>query len=205
MDSQIPSFVAKLAAIQQQRRSDLGLLMSPRLDRLPLSIQRYDDPFFPFGKAIVNTTRDLVCSYMFDFAAYVVLGAAGFIALERTIDYIGSDTVTILHGGFALLSFAQITDENALGVDAVTLADNRYIDEYTQRRDRGAFIINERNPMLSDAPDKGGLYWIMDDLLTTLGEDKQILQIRLVDVPTAGLGDDFGSVIQSQLMQRLKR
>jgi hypothetical protein len=62
----VPSFYDKLRAAQSQRESDLALLLAPKLAKMPLPIARYDDPFLPFGKAIIDATRDLVCAYVFD-------------------------------------------------------------------------------------------------------------------------------------------
>lgn len=197
----MPDFSKKLNAIQLQNRSDVGLLIAPQIDKLPLPIQRYDDPFLPFGKSVINATRDLVCAYVFDLASYLKLGAAGAIALERTIDYVGSEIITILHGAFALATFAELADENAFGVDALTLADSRYLDAFTRREDRGVFILNARTPTTVDAPDRRGIYWVEDNLFTTLGNEGSILQIRLGDenVLYSGRGEDFDQMIRREI------
>src|SRR4051812_25649910 len=99
--------------------------MSPRLTKMPLPMQRYDDPFLPFGKAIIAATQDLVCAYVFDLAAYLAIGAAGAVALERTIAFVGENNLTVLHAWFA--DSGYISAAEAFGVDAVTLADGDYI------------------------------------------------------------------------------
>jgi hypothetical protein len=91
------SFIEKLQAFRNVRQTDIGLFLAPRLSIMPLPIQRYDDPFFPFGWAIIDAPRDLVCMYMFDLGSYLMPGAASAIALERTIAYVASDAWTILH------------------------------------------------------------------------------------------------------------
>jgi orotidine-5'-phosphate decarboxylase len=193
------SFSAKLAAIQAQNQSEIGLVIAPQLERLPLPIQRYDDPFFPFGKAIIGATHDLVCAYIFDLAAYLALGAAGAIALERTIDYAGSEIITILHGAFALPAFAQLSDENSFGVDALTINDKRYIETFTARPDRGVFILSTCKTAPNNKRDREGIYWLEDNLLTIGCEEERILQIRTVVY--AGQGDDFTQVLRSQIEQ----
>ena len=70
------SFADRLAAAQRTNRSTLALVMAPRLLQIPLPMQRFDDPFLPFGKAIIAATRDVVCAYIFDLAAYLAVGAA---------------------------------------------------------------------------------------------------------------------------------
>lgn len=96
-------------------------MLSPVLAQMPLPVQSYDEPFLPFGKTIVDATRDLVAGYVFDLAAYLALGAAGAIALERTIAYarVGG-SLTILQGAFASAGYARAAV--AFSVDAVTLA-----------------------------------------------------------------------------------
>ena len=105
-------------------------MLIPRLTKMPLPIQRYDDPFLPFGKAIIDATRDLVCAYVFDLAAYLALGAAGAVALERTIAYVGDDDVTVLHLHVPHSREAMSKRRPWLRVDAVTLADERDVDAY---------------------------------------------------------------------------
>jgi hypothetical protein len=136
------SFYDKLRAVCMERDSRVALLIVPRIDKLPPHIARYDEPFLPFGKEIVRATRDLVAAYVFDLPSYMALGAVGMVALERTIDYATDSAVTILHGAFALDAFTIVSDENAFGVDAVTLAPGMAWEPFVTRADRGAFVID---------------------------------------------------------------
>jgi hypothetical protein len=113
-------FEQKLQKAWQRSQSWHALMLRPILAKLPLPMQRYDEPFLPFGKAIIDATRDLVVAYIFDLAAYLALGAAGAIALERTIAYVNAsgETATILHGAF--VSSDYVGAAVAFGVDAVT-------------------------------------------------------------------------------------
>ncbi len=174
-------FISKLESIQQSRQSRVALMLAPYVSRMPGVIQKYDDPFFPFGKAIIQATRDVVCAYVFDFAAYMGIGAAGAIALERTVAYARGDAVTILHGPFASPAYVQLMDENAFGVDAVTLDNVQYLDHYITRRDRSAFVVARGEPSWLDAPDNGGIYWLEAGLFTTIGSDGQVIEIQLAD------------------------
>jgi hypothetical protein len=193
-------FTEKLAAFQRQKASDLGLLIAPKIEQMPLPMQRYDDPFLPFGKAIINATKEVICAYIFDLSSYLALGAAGAIALERTIDYVGEDAITILHGAFAIPSFASVMDETAFGVDAATIADGQYLNIYTQREDCAAFVISKQqiNTTLQNA----GNYLIEDHLLMMHGTEK-MLQIRVAGetVLFAGRGEDFAEVVRKTLEQ----
>jgi hypothetical protein len=100
-----------------------GIMLAPVVSSLPLAIQRYDDPFLPFGKAVIQGTRDLVQIYVFDLAAYLALGGAGAVALERTIRYVDEQIITIIHGPFSRQAFAGLTDIISFGADAVTGLD----------------------------------------------------------------------------------
>ena len=137
------TFYEKLADAQQQRRSDVALLLAPKLSRMPLPIAAYDDPFLPFGKAIIDVTRDLVCAYVFDLAAYLALGAAGAIALERTIAYARADgtTVTILDAPFATGAYVEAASDGGFCVDGVTVTQTEAAAAYTAEQGRAAFVV----------------------------------------------------------------
>jgi hypothetical protein len=98
----------------------LAVLLAPVVSLLPLAIQRYDDPFLPFGKAVVQATRDIAQIYAFDLAAYLALGGAGAVALERTIRFVDENNLTIIHGPFNRQAFSGLTDIMSFGADAVT-------------------------------------------------------------------------------------
>ena len=172
------AFTAKLQQVQAARGSNLALLMIPRLAQMPLPMQRYDDPFLPFAKAIINATRDLVCAYVFDLAAYLALGAAGAVALERSVAYVGEDNLTVLHAWFAGQGYVAVAQ--AFGVDAVTLADKGYIDAY---RTAGVGVFEVDSPSL-------------------IGE---AIEMRLYgeEVLYAGHDDDFADQTRAVLLRRL--
>ncbi len=189
------NFAGRLAAIQRKRQTTLALLMCPRLAQLPLPIQKYDDPFLPFGKAIIDETRDHVCAYVFDLAAYLALGAAGAVALERTIAYAGAahDTLTILHGPFASPDYVAAVGTVGFAVDAVTVTDEALLDPYTGAG-FGAFVVRSGEaPVIIPLPGDAGSYWPDAELFTLLSPSDHSLQIRLAGERTlyAGRGDDF--------------
>ncbi len=136
------AFVAKLQSAQMDT-SKWALYISPKVDLLPFAIGRHDDPFLPYTRAIFAASHDLVCAYMFDLSAYMALGAAGMVALERSIGLVTQGHVTVLDASFSTRSFAGIWDETAFGVDAVTVSENAPLDAFNTRDDRQAFVVSD--------------------------------------------------------------
>jgi hypothetical protein len=162
------TFTAILEAAQKHDSCTLAIGLAPSLKNLPYSIQSYDDPFLPLGKAIIDATHELVCAYVFDLAAYLALGAAGAVALERTIAYVPGRIVKILHGPFATGDYAQAAFEEAFNVDAVTLIptlDRALIAAYLEQSHHGAIVnmppkfdVQELMRINEDYPGQIGLY-----------------------------------------------
>jgi hypothetical protein len=127
-----------LAATQKSR---LAIGIAPRLAMIPVEIARFDDPFLPFSRAIIEQTADLACAYVLDLGAYLSCGAAGAVALERTIASIPRHLPIILHGPFVSANFAEAAFRSNFAVDAVTLADHQ--PELLQAYQAGAFVLGQ--------------------------------------------------------------
>src|SRR5215510_12056584 len=110
-----------LVAAQSKNNSTLAIGLAPSLETMPEPVTRYDDPFLPYGKLVIDTTTELVCAYVFHLGAYLSAGASGAIALERTIAYVPAGIVKILHGPFTGSEYARAAFEDGFGADAVTL------------------------------------------------------------------------------------
>jgi hypothetical protein len=198
------SFADRLAAAQRANHSSLALLMAPRLLQIPLPMQRFDDPFLPFGKAIIAATHDVVCAYVFDLAAYLALGAAGAVALERTIAYARADgsTLCILHGPFASEAYVEAVSDNAFDVDAVTVTDEQYLEAYTRSSAQGAFVVRPGEaPVIVPLPGSAGVYWQDANLMTLLTSADHALRVTVAGerVLYAGRGDDFAQRVRAAL------
>lgn len=196
-------FLYKLTLAQRRTGGTLALMLRPRLNQLPLPVQRYDDPFLPFGKAIIAQTADIVSAYLFDLAAYLALGAAGAVALERTIAYAaGFDAVTILHGPFATPDYVDAASDSGFNVDAVTVLDESLFDAYTESASRGAFVVRRNEPpVIIPLPGNAGVYWQDAGLITMLSEEESLIRLRVTgdDVLYAGRGDDFAERVRAKL------
>lgn len=90
-------FLSKLQSIQQKNDSWLCVGLDPTPAKLPLeTVSRHDEPVLPFNKAIIDATADLVCAFKPNLGFYLQWGAAGIIALERTIAYIPDEIPVIV-------------------------------------------------------------------------------------------------------------
>jgi hypothetical protein len=192
-------FAQKLASIQRAKHSDIALLLAPRLPVMPLPMARYDDPFLPFGKAIIDATQDVVCAYMFDMAAYLAIGAAGAVALERTLAYVNADAIKILHMPFASSAYVQAVSENAFDVDAVTVTDVQFMQAYLQIPQMGGFVLI--NGASGNYDVAGNVYWADEDLFTLINGDKDVLKMRLAGekVLYSGYGEEFAAQVRTAL------
>jgi hypothetical protein len=178
---------------QAHARSKYALIIAPKVTLLPLPIQRFDDPFLPLGKAIIQASRDLVGAYVFDLASYLALGGAGAVALERTIDYINDEVPTILHGAFATPQFAPLADKAAFGVDTVTIAKHDLLEAYQQSPTFGAIVMGKVDDLTI-----GG--WWQDDTMRLVNQADGIeLQVLPNDFAHGDYGYKFAEILQQRL------
>lgn len=144
------NYLEKLRAVQDKNNSWLCIGLDPDPKKLPLeTVSRWDEPVLPFNKALIDATADLVCAYKPNLGFYLQWGAAGIIALERTIAYIPKHIPIILdcktgdightQGAWAAGLFDQ------WGVDAVTV--NPYVGEEAilpmigERADKAVYML----------------------------------------------------------------
>jgi orotidine-5'-phosphate decarboxylase len=138
------TYLEKLVAAQQQNNSWLCVGLDPQPENLPLPAQKWDEPVLPFNQAIIEATADLVCAYKPNLGFYWQWGAAGIIALERTIAFIPEHIPIILDCKTGDIGHTQAAWAKGLfdlwDVDAITV--NPYV---------GAEAVL---PMVGDRPDK---------------------------------------------------
>lgn len=137
-------YLEKLSLAQQKNRSWLCIGLDPQPEKMPLPAFRWDEPILPFNKAIIDATMDLVCAYKPNLGFYLQWGAAGIIALERTIAYIPRHIPIILDCKTGDIGHTQAAWAKGLfeqwAVDAVTV--NPYV---------GSEAVL---PMIGSRPDK---------------------------------------------------
>jgi orotidine-5'-phosphate decarboxylase len=179
------TYLEKLQAIQQQNNSWLCIGLDPDPVRLRVDVLKWDEPVLPFNKAIIDATADLVCAYKPNLGFYLQWGAAGVIALERTIAYIPDHIPVILDCKTGDIGHTQAAWGRGLfdewGVDAVTV--NPYVGAEAvlpmigERPDRAVYILaRTSNPSAAD---------FQGNLLAGEGLTAVVLQ-RSQTWPTAG-------------------
>lgn len=123
------NYLEKLNAAQEKNNSWLCVGLDPDPVRLRVDFLKWDDPVLPFNKAIIEATADLVCAYKPNLGFYLQWGAAGMIALERTIAYVPDHIPVILDCKTGDIGHTQAAWAAGLfdewGVDAVTV--NPYV------------------------------------------------------------------------------
>lgn len=123
-------YIEKLRRAQETNHSWLCVGLDPLPDRLPVeAIWKWDEPLLPFNRAIIDATADLVCAYKPNLGFYLQWGAAGVIALERTIAYIPDSIPIVLDAKIGDIGHTQAAWGRGLfdvwNVDAVTV--NPYV------------------------------------------------------------------------------
>ncbi|MGD2143918.1 MAG: orotidine-5'-phosphate decarboxylase [Anaerolineae bacterium] len=164
------SFKQKLVTAQRTNDSWLCVGLDPVEVRLPSTVRSSDDPLLTFGRAIVESTADVVCAYKPNLGFWLAEGAAGLGALQRLIGEIPGHLPVILDGkfndvGHTAGAYAHGAFQT-LAADAVTL--NPYLGLDTLRpflssEDRGAFLLtrtsNPSAPNLQDLETGGCLLY----------------------------------------------
>jgi orotidine-5'-phosphate decarboxylase len=142
------TFLDKLQAAQTTNNSWMCIGLDPLVAKMPAPMAKYDDPFLPFLKSVVDVTSDLVCAYKPNMGFFLALGAGGVIALERIIAYVPDEIPVILDAklndiGHTAQAYAQGAFE-ALGVDGVTV--NPYLGKdgvapFLSYPEKAAFVL----------------------------------------------------------------
>lgn len=72
----------------QIKKSFLSVGLDVDLTKIPQHLLETEDPIFEFNKAIIDATHDLCVSYKPNTAFYEAYGIKGWLALQKTINYI---------------------------------------------------------------------------------------------------------------------
>ncbi len=143
------NYLDKVLAAQQDNSSWLCVGLDPQPEQLPVPALKWDEPVLPFNKAIIEATADLVCAYKPNLGFYLQWGAAGIIALERTIAFIPKQIPVILDCKAGDIGHTQAAWAVGLldywGVDAVTVnpfvGDEAVLPMVADRPDKAVYIL----------------------------------------------------------------
>jgi len=80
----------QLTAEIRKKNSFLCIGLDVDLDKIPQHLLATEDPIFEFNKAIIDATHDLAVAYKPNTAFYEAYGLKGWLALEKTIQYLNN-------------------------------------------------------------------------------------------------------------------
>lgn len=121
-----------------KKKSFLCIGLDTELAKLPRFLMEESYPVFEFNKRIVDATADLCIAYKPNLAFYESLGAAGWMSLEMTVNYIrehypdqfiiadakrgdiGNTSRMYANAFFKNLGFDAVTVAPYMGADSVT-------------------------------------------------------------------------------------
>lgn len=72
----------------QRKKSFLCIGLDTDIKKIPTYLLKDQDPIFTFNKAIIDATADLCIAYKPNLAFYESLGVKGWIAFEKTVNYL---------------------------------------------------------------------------------------------------------------------
>lgn len=72
----------------KRKQSFLCVGLDTDIKKIPEHLLKEEDPIFAFNKAIIDATQDLCIAYKPNLAFYESMGVKGWIAFEKTVNYI---------------------------------------------------------------------------------------------------------------------
>lgn len=80
----------------QKKKSFLCIGLDSDIDKIPKFLLKYKDPIFEFNRRIIDKTKHLCVSYKLNIAFYESMGSKGLDCLQKTIEYIPEDILSII-------------------------------------------------------------------------------------------------------------
>jgi len=118
----------------RKKSSYLCIGLDTDLEKIPKHLLKADDPVFEFNKQIIDATHEYCVAYKPNIAFYEALGPAGWLSLQKTLEYIPKGLFTIADAKrgdigntsslyakafFEKLSFDSITVAPYMGEDSI--------------------------------------------------------------------------------------
>jgi len=133
---------------------------------------------------------------MFDLASYLATGAAGIVALERSIAFVKGRGLSILHGPFSGTNYTILADDISFTIDALTVTLQSDLAFYLQNPPFVPFLCADV------VLEVGGT--INRKSLMLYASDKPTIDVPIVESNElmVDLTDTYLESIQRQLEQR---
>ena len=110
----------------QAKRSYLCIGLDTDIDKIPSHLRSSEDPIFEFNKQIIDATHQYCVAYKPNLAFYEAQGPKGWESLQKTLQYIPDDVLTIADAKRGDIGntagFYAKTFFDYLGFDALTVA-----------------------------------------------------------------------------------
>lgn len=167
----------ELIANIQRKKSFLCVGLDTDIQKIPEHLLKEEDPVFAFNKAIIDATAPYCIAYKPNLAFYEAMGVKGWIAFEKTIEYIRQnypDQFIIADAkrgdiGNTSKLYARTFFET-LDVDAVTVAPYMGEDSVTP-------FLN-LSPTLSQGEGEARQHWV---ILLALTSNKGSFDFQLTE------------------------
>ena len=138
----------KIQAAEASKKSILCVGLDPEITKLPKHIEPSVQGVFHFCKEIIEQTHDVCMGYKFNLAFFEVLGHKGIEILEKLLEIVPKDCITIADAkrgdiGNTALAYAKTFFET-MDFDSITI--NPYmgidtIEPYFQYKDKTVFVL----------------------------------------------------------------
>ena len=171
----------------RRKQSFLCVGLDTDIQKIPQCLMNEEDPVFAFNKAIIDATAEYCIAYKPNLAFYEAMGVKGWIAFEKTIEYIRKnypDQFIIADAkrgdiGNTSKLYARTFFET-LDVDAVTVAPYMGEDSVTPFLDL--------SPTLSQGEGEPRQHWVILLALTS-NKGSQDFQLSPLQLPHKGEGN----------------
>lgn len=154
----------KLLARSRAIRSCLCIGIDPVFERLPSQFQEKDEPFFEFGKWIIEQTHEYAVAYKPNSAFFEARGAAGMHELHKLAEYLRSNHPDIFLIDDAKRGDIESTNDgyvtaifDEMGFDAITVhpyLGRSALEPFLSRAEKMTIILcHTSNPGAAEVQD----------------------------------------------------
>ena len=177
----------ELIANIRRKKSFLCVGLDTDILKIPEHLLKEEDPIFAFNKAIIDATAEYCIAYKPNLAFYEAMGVKGWIAFEKTVEYIRTnypDQVIIADAkrgdiGNTSKLYARTFFET-LDVDAVTVAPYMGEDSVTP-------FLEAPLPTSPEGKEKQRQHWV---ILLALTSNKGSQDFQLAPLLTSPEGEE---------------